>query len=55
MARMAAQDPALMGLALAVAAQTLVFRAKVIKVALISNLVKGINSSCLVIRAKAVE
>ena len=50
MARMEAQDPALTNLDLEVAVQTLVFRAKVIKVVLISNLVKGISSSSLVIR-----
>ena len=47
---MAVQDPALTDLALGVAAQALVFRAKAVKVVLISNLVKGISSSSLVIR-----
>ena len=50
MARMAGQDPALTDLALEVAAQAPVFRAKAIKVVLINNLVKGISSSSLVIR-----
>ena len=50
MARMAAQDPALTGLALELAAQTLVSRAKATKVVSISNLVKGISSSSVVIR-----
>ena len=50
MARMAAQDPALMVLVVEVAVQALVFRAKAIKAALISSLVKGISSSSLVIR-----
>ena len=48
---MAVQDPTLTDLALVVAAQALVFTAKAIKVVLISNLVKGISSSSLVIRA----
>ena len=47
---MAAQDPALTGLALVVAVQILASRAKAIKVVLISSLVKGISSSNLVIR-----
>ena len=51
MARMAVQDPALMDLVLEVAVQDLVFRAKAIKVVLISNLAKRISSSSLVIRA----
>ena len=51
MACMAAQDPALTDLALEVVVQALVLRAKAIKVALISNLVKEINSSSLVTRA----
>ena len=51
MARMAGQDPALTGLALEVAAQTLVFRAKAIKAVLIMNLAKGISSSSMVIKA----
>ena len=50
MARMAGQDPAHTDLALEVAAQTPVFRAKAIKVVLISNLVKEISSSSTVIR-----
>ena len=50
MVRMAAQDPALTDLALVVAAQIPVFRAKAIKVVLISNLLKGISSNSLVIR-----
>ena len=50
MARMAVQDPALTGLALAMAVQTLVSKAKAIKVVLISSMVKGISSSNLVIR-----
>ena len=50
MDHMAAQDPTLTGLALVVAAQTLVSRVKAIKVVLISSLVKGISSSNLVIR-----
>ena len=50
MARMAVQDPVLTGLALVVAAQTLVSKVKAIKVVLISSLVKGISSSSLVIR-----
>ena len=50
MARMPAQDPALIDMALEVAVQALVFRAKAIKAALISSLVKGISSSSLVIR-----
>ena len=50
MARMVVQDPALTGLALAVAVQTLVSIAKAIKVVLISSLVKGIRSNNLVIR-----
>ena len=50
MARMVAQDPALTGLVLVVAVQTLVSRAKAIKVVLISSLVKGISSSNMVIR-----
>ena len=50
MAQMAAQDPALTGLALVVVVQTLASRAKAIKVVLISSLVKGINNSNLVIR-----
>ena len=50
MARMAAQDPALTGLALVAAAQTLVSRAKAVKAVLTNNLVKGISSSSLVIR-----
>ena len=48
---MAAQDPALTDLALGVAAQALVFRAKAIKVVLISNLAKGTSNNSLVIRA----
>ena len=51
MARMAAQDPALIGLASAVVAQALVSRAKEIKVVLISNPAKGISRSSLVIRS----
>ena len=51
MARMAARDPVLTDLALEVAVQAQVFRAKAIKVVLISNLVKGISNSSLVIRA----
>ena len=50
MARMASQDPALTGLAFEVAAQTLVFRSKAIKAISISNLIKVINSSSLVIK-----
>ena len=50
MARMAVQDPSLMGSALEVAVQTLVSSAKAIKVVLISNLAKGINNGSLVIR-----
>ena len=50
MAQMVVQDPALMGLALVVAAQTLVSRAKAIKVVLISSLDYGVSSSSLVIR-----
>ena len=50
MSQMAVQDPALIGLALAVAVQTLASKAKAIKVVLISSLVKGISSSNLVIR-----
>lgn len=49
MARTAAQDLALTGLVLVVAVQTLVSRAKAIKVVLIRSLVKGIGSSNLVI------
>ena len=51
MPRMAVQDPVLMDLVLEVAVQALVFRAKAIKVVLISNLAKGITSSSMVIRA----
>ena len=51
MARMAVQDPVLMDLGLEVVVQALVFRAKAIKVVLISNLAKGISSNSLVIRA----
>ena len=47
---MAVQDPALTGLALVVAAQILVSRAKAIKVVSINSLVKGISRSNLVIR-----
>ena len=50
MAQMAVQDPALTDLALVVAVQTLDFRAKAIKEVLISNLIKVINNSSLVIR-----
>ena len=50
MARMAGQYLALIDLALEVAVQALVFRAKAIKVVLTSNLVKGISSSSSVIR-----
>ena len=50
MARMAVQDPSLMGMALVAAVQVLVSRAKAIKVVSINSLVKGINSSNLVIR-----
>ena len=50
MVRMAGQDPALTNLALEVAAQAPVFRAKAIRAVLISNLVKGISSSRPVIR-----
>ena len=45
MAQMAAQDPALTGLALVVVVQTLASRAKAIKVVLINSLVKGVSSS----------
>ena len=47
---MAVHDPALTGLALVVAGQTMVSRAKAIKVVLISSLDKGISSNNLVIR-----
>ena len=50
MARMAVQDPILTVQDLVVAVQTLVSRAKAVKVVLISSLVKGISSSNLVIR-----
>ena len=50
MPQMAVQDLALTSLALVVAVQTLVSRAKAIKVVLISSLVKGINNGSLVIR-----
>ena len=50
MARMAVQDPALTGLVLVVAVQTLASKAKAISVVLISRMVKEINSSNLVIR-----
>ena len=51
MACMAVQDLALMDLGSEVVVQALAFKAKVIKVVLISNLAKGIRSSSLVIRA----
>ena len=51
MARTAVQVLALMDLVLEATAQALAFKAKVIKVVLISNLTKGINSSSLVITA----
>ena len=51
MARMAGQGPALTDLALEVAAQAPVFRDKVTRVVLISNLIKEISSSSPVIRA----
>ena len=47
---MAVQGPALTDLVLEAAIQALAFRAKVIKVVSISNLVKGISSNSLVIR-----
>ena len=47
---MAGQDPALTDLALEVAAQAPVFMVKAIKVVLVSNVVKGINTSSLAIR-----
>ena len=50
MACMAFQDPTLMDLVLEAVVQALAFRAKVIKVVSLSSLVKGINSSSLVIR-----
>ena len=50
MARMAVQVPALMDLVLEVAVQALAFKAKVIKVVSISNLVKEINSGSGAIR-----
>ena len=50
MARTVGQDPDHKDTALAAVAQTPVFRAKAIKVVLISNPVKGISSSSLVIR-----
>ena len=50
MAQMVVQDPALMGLALVVAAQTLVSRAKAIKVVSISSPDKGISNNSPVIR-----
>ena len=50
MGRMEVQDSALTGLALVVAVQTLVSKAKAIKAVLIISLVKGISSSNLVIR-----
>ena len=49
-ARTAGQAPALMGPDLEVAAQTLVFKAKEIKVVSINNLIKVIISSSPVIR-----
>ena len=51
MACMVVQDPALTDLVLEVAVQALAFRAKAIKVVLISNLVRRISSSSLVIKA----
>ena len=48
MAHMTGQDPALMDLALEVAAQAPVFRVKAIKVALINSLIKGISSSPII-------
>ena len=51
MARMVGQDPALTGPALEVAAQTLDFKPRAIKVVLINNLANGISNSSLVIRA----
>ena len=50
MARMAVLVPALMDLVLEVVVQALAFKAKVIKVVSINNLVKGISSNSLVIR-----
>ena len=47
---MAGRDPALTDLAFEVAAQALVFSDKAIKVVLVNNLIKEINSSSLVIR-----
>ena len=50
MDRTAVRGPTLMVLVLVVAVQVLVSRAKAIKVVIINSLVKGINSSSLVIR-----